>query len=666
MKLSIVPQHTGHEETHVLGSEEFRILEAARDPRPNSGPMAGVFLGKARFDLVSPFPQAVPHREEFSFWLENLKEFLLEKVDPEAIEESGEIPKEVLAGLKKMGAFGLIIPKQYGGLGLSYAEYYHVFVVVGSWCLNIAVLLSAANSIGVIAPLKNRGTEEQREEILPQCAAGEITGLALTEKQSGSDPSAKTLLARRVYNEAGEYTGLRVSGETLWTTNAVRADGIKLARYIAVVAKIHKNQKEELAGKDPHHMVLFILDTNSPGFSTPIRCRFGGTKALYNGVLKFDDVFIEKKWIVADELKGFKYAFESLVFGRFSLAAGGVGVLKQLLQVARWWGKERIQGGNPIGTYELKAEDIVSVAAHTFAMEALVQHVCQRADQHEDIRIESAATKILTTRVGWEMTLLTARLRGGRSYETAASQRKRGEPGIGLMRILTSVWIFTIFEGENDVMTMYEVRECMDPYIRVLLKAIAKVSNPVGETNGDDTANEVLPGKAGFSWKEIPEFISLFLTSLREKREKKSATDAYVLFTEDDSPERYKNFIVRHAQRIQRKVWSTAVNHRVNVPRKQIISEGLVHQAENLFLMMLVLSYAELHADKPLAKELAEHFCDMKIEEMTGARARISEEWIRRGAHNSVTGLSRRIMDGEAAWLEGGIISLLEKEGVSV
>lgn len=645
-------------EKSILGSDQFRLLEGARDARPHEGVMSNIFLGEMKFNLVSPFPtHGGPKREKFLSWVNSFQQFLWDKVNPEAIEESGEIPDEVISDLKKMGAFGLIVPEEYGGLGFSYEEYFFVFVLAGSWCINLTVLLSAANSIGIIAPIKYRGTEEQKKKYLPLCAGGVITGLGLTEADSGSDPSRKKLLATRVRNDGGELSGYLLNGETLWTTNAVKGDGVPLADYIAVAAKIHKNDADAEAGKDPHFITLITVNMKNPGISTPIRCRFGSTKALYNGVIRFENVFVPLEDRIGDELKGFKYVFESLVFGRFSLVAACVGTLKQLLQISRWWGKERIQGGNPIGCYELKAEDLVGMASDVFVNQGLVKYLCSLADDHKDIRIESAAAKVIVTRTLWNTVQNAGRMRGGRSYETAASQRRRGEPGIGLIRIMVSAWVETIFEGENDVMTLYESRECMDPYIRVLLAVLAKMSSPEKtETDAQE--------KTAFSWKEVCEFIKHFLHLGNASKDE--PVDSYAAFMKDKSYESYQSFLERETKNIQRTLWVTVLAHRSQTTKKQIVSEALVHKAENLFLMAIALSYAELNKDKPLAIELAHHFCDMKIEDMTGARARTDDEWIKHGSHNRVVELSKRIMEGEAVWLEEGIISLLEKEGVKV
>ena len=156
--------------------ESLQVAEASREAewrRPSF--LRELFLGRFRLDLIHPFPEA-PARPEFTAFYEKLKRFLEENVDPAAIDAAGEYPLRVVEGLKKLGAFGLKIPREYGGLGFTQAEYDTVMKLLGATDASVTALLSAHQSIGVPQPLKLFGTEEQKDRYLPGLATGKLIG----------------------------------------------------------------------------------------------------------------------------------------------------------------------------------------------------------------------------------------------------------------------------------------------------------------------------------------------------------------------------------------------------------------------------------------------------------------------------------------------------------
>ncbi len=120
---------------------------------------------------------------------QKLESLLRDGVDADEIDRTGEIPQAVIDGLAKLGAFGIKIPTEYGGLGLSQTNYCRAGMLLGSYCGNLTALISAHQSIGVPQPLILFGTEEQKKKYLPRVARGEISAFALTEPKVGSDPA---------------------------------------------------------------------------------------------------------------------------------------------------------------------------------------------------------------------------------------------------------------------------------------------------------------------------------------------------------------------------------------------------------------------------------------------------------------------------------------------
>src|SRR5215467_2789549 len=165
------------------------LVEGARESAwTGEGFLRDLFLGSVRLELVHPYPEPAASPRFVAFY-DKLETFLKTRVDPTAIDETGEYPSEVIAGLTVIGAFGMTIPEEYGGLGLSHREYERAMMLIGSHDGNITALLSAHQSIGVPRPLLLFGTDEQKRRYLPRCARGAVSGFALTEPGVGSDPA---------------------------------------------------------------------------------------------------------------------------------------------------------------------------------------------------------------------------------------------------------------------------------------------------------------------------------------------------------------------------------------------------------------------------------------------------------------------------------------------
>ena len=173
------------------------VAEASREKEwKNPSFMKELFLGNFRFDLICPYPTRDEWRPEFESFYSALSDFLCCEVDPIEIDVSEDYPDHVIDGLARLGAFGMKIPTEYGGLGFDQVEYAQVMELIGAFDGNLTALLSAHQSIGVPQPLNLFGTEELKRKYLPRCAAGEISAFALTEPEVGSDPARLATSAR--------------------------------------------------------------------------------------------------------------------------------------------------------------------------------------------------------------------------------------------------------------------------------------------------------------------------------------------------------------------------------------------------------------------------------------------------------------------------------------
>ena len=159
--------------------ESLKVAEASRQAEwKQPSFMRELFLGNFRLELIHPYPLPGAERPEFTAFYEEMKRFLREEVDSVEIDATGEYPEHVVEGLRRMGAFGMKIPKDYGGLGFSNAEYQKVMQLLGSVDGNVVALLSAHQSIGVPQPLKLFGSPELKKKYLPRCARGDISATA--------------------------------------------------------------------------------------------------------------------------------------------------------------------------------------------------------------------------------------------------------------------------------------------------------------------------------------------------------------------------------------------------------------------------------------------------------------------------------------------------------
>ncbi|MEO8449763.1 MAG: acyl-CoA dehydrogenase family protein [Gemmatimonadota bacterium] len=573
-----------------------------------------MFEGKLDLRLIHPFPEPRPEDlAKAAPLLERLEKFVLEKVDSDAIDRDGKIPLDVIEGLREIGAFGIKIPESYGGQGLSQLMYTRAISLVSSVDANLTALLSASQSIGVPQPLKLFGTDDQKKKYFPRLAKGAISAFALTENSAGSDPAGLSTTAK--LSDDGKHWIL--NGEKLWCTNGT------IAEVMVVMART-----------GPKKITAFIVEAAWPGVEVVRRLHFMGLRALENGILKFHDVKVPVENVLWGEGKGLKLALITLNTGRLTLPASCVTGAKRCLEIARKWGAERIQWGQPIGKHDAIAQKIGRMASEVFTMEAVSDLCSLLSDRPKtDIRLEAAVAKMWNSEVGWRIVDDTLQIKGGRGYETADSLRSRGERPDPVERAMRDWRINLIFEGSSEIMRLFIAREAVDTHLKV--------------------AGDLIDPKSS-AGKKLASFVRAGLFYAVWYPKQYLGWGMWPRYAEFGVLAKHLRFVNRASRRLARSLFHAMIRFGPKLEKKQSVLFRMVEIGAELFAISAACAKAQLLVKKDPRNRAPVELADLFCQQATW-RVIVKFEEIFANADDQAYRLAQEVIANQHVWLEEGI-----------
>jgi alkylation response protein AidB-like acyl-CoA dehydrogenase len=591
---------------------------------------AEVFKGTFRWDLLHPFPaQSAEDKKIGDDYIEKIRPVIENSIDPWQIDEDGEYPRESLEAMAAVGLFGMKIPKEYGGLGMSVTNYARVLGFIGGYCGSTVAFLSAHQSIGVPQPLKEFGTEEQKRKYLPRLARGEISAFALTETGVGSDPARMTTTAT-LSPDGRHYV---MNGDKLWCTNATDPKTTLIAVLARTPDKVLPN------GKSLPQISCFVVETGWPGVERVRRSRFMGLRGIANGVVAFKDVMVPVENLIGKPGEGLKIALATLNVGRLGIPAAAIGGGMALVEDAKWWTSTRQQWGQPVGKHQAVAKMTANYMAQLFAMKAMVYVACAFADhKNADIRLEAAAAKYWCSETLWKMYDDYLQVRGGRGYENAKSLYARGERPTAVEMGLRDARINRIFEGSSQVMHLIMAREALDTHFKLVMPILQpKPGQKVSKS-------EAMLKAAGFYGTWLPK---LFVPETGGHLETKHLSERN---------RKHLAYAAKTSKLLARRLFATMAKFGPKLEKEQIVLGNFVDIGVELFVMGSALSYADHLVGQNPADQSSQELVDLYCRE---ARRRIESNFraVKSNFNRSYNRVTNLLMDGKLDWLADGAIN---------
>ncbi|XP_024838811.1 complex I assembly factor ACAD9, mitochondrial isoform X1 [Bos taurus] len=393
-----------------------------------------LFLGKIRKKEAFPFPEVSRDElNEINQFLGPVEKFFTEEVDSRKIDQEGKIPDETLEKLKSLGLFGMQVPEEYGGLGLSNTMYARLAEVIGLDA-SIAVTLAAHQSIGLKGIIL-AGSKEQKARYLPRLASGEhVAAFCLTEPASGSD--AASIRTRATLSADKSHYVL--NGSKVWVTNG------GLANVFTVFAKTEVVDSD---GSVKDKITAFIVERDFGGVTNGKAEDKMGIRGSNTCEVHFENTRVPVENVLGEVGGGFKVAVNILNSGRFSMGSMVAGMLKKLIEMTAEYACTRKQFNRNLSEFGLIQEKFALMAQKAYVIESMAYLTAAMLDApgFPDCSIEAAMVKVFSSEGAWTCVSEALQILGGLGY-------MRDYP---YERLLRDSRILLIFEGTNEILRMY-------------------------------------------------------------------------------------------------------------------------------------------------------------------------------------------------------------------
>jgi acyl-CoA dehydrogenase len=377
---------------------------------------------------------AMPQGEEtLELLVEAARRFAREVLLPaeETVEQSNEIPQHVVHGLRELGLFGMTVPEEYGGLGLSMFEESSLIFEICYAQPAFRSYFGTTNGVGTLGII-NYGTEDQKRRYLPMLASGEMmASFALTEPDSGSDAAS---LSTKATLEGDSYV---INGTKRYITNAIHAG------VFTVFARTRP--KDAGAGG----ISAFLVDRGTPGLTVAKPYRKMGFAGSHESDVIFENVRVPASAMLGKEGTGFKNAMKSLDHARLHMAAVATGMCQRLLDEGMRYAMERKQFGQPISNFQLIQAMLADSQADTYAARAMVERAARDKDAGKPITKEAACCKYFATEAAGRIADRMLQVHGGNGYIKEYA----------IERLYRDVRLLRIYEGTSQIMQLITARE---------------------------------------------------------------------------------------------------------------------------------------------------------------------------------------------------------------
>jgi butyryl-CoA dehydrogenase len=355
---------------------------------------------------------------------ETAHEFADREIAPRARENdrNEHFDTDLVQKIAEMGFLGAIVPEEYGGRGVDYRTYALIVEEVGRGCSAMRTVVSVVTSL-VCSSIVRWGSEEQKREWLPQLCSGEALGcFGLTEPNTGSDAANLQTRAKR------SNGGWRITGQKQWISLG------NYAKLALVFAQTDPEQKHR-------GIAAFLVPTDSSGFeSSEIHGKLG-LRGSDTAELSLDEVEVPEEAMLGEVGDGFKIAMSALDSGRFSVAAGCVGICQGSLDASVAYAKEREQFGRPIASFQLVQELIADMVVETDAARSLVWRAAWLKDAGKPNTTETSIAKLYATEAAVRCANNAIQVHGGSGYVD----------DYPVERYLRDARVTTLYEGTSQI-----------------------------------------------------------------------------------------------------------------------------------------------------------------------------------------------------------------------